>query len=528
MQFFVFKKDLGLLSAPGSKRKDLSLDGWTSVARLKGHFFDCLRSFGEIIPLDEKSSRQKLAALFKKPGVVFVRCHSAGEGIPPFWNEIPKRTLAHSLGTFLLPTLYHAIATSFVNTIWLVTTDFQMKRLKKYLGKAAPPMAVFTPRMDEESFFPPTRKQRLSARKKLGLYKKDIHIVYSGRWLATKGICQLARIFKLWPLSNVKITLVGAFNPSFPINYMSASHFTFADYFQREFILPGQGKQIRLLEPKAPDKLREILWGADIFTYPSVHEDENFGMAPREAALCGVPVVATDFCGLHPLVSSMPWGGIATYPTFSGPRFSLYQFRKLMDITLKESKFDYKDYSLIARKECNQDISRSSLKDALGLLLKMPLEPPLEKEAAEKKWRMNLFGYADERIPMAFAEKKERVPEGALVDGTGTYSENFPYRKFLQIIQGFYTTMDKAPSVKAGWTLRGFFRIALWKEEKRLVEFGFPGPRMKRYNDKEWGSLISCVKFERGLEITMRPLKTGQVRLAQELVDLGYIVPDQY
>ena len=526
MHFFAFKSDLDNLFSKHSQNKTFSLDSSTSVAKQKTHFFECIRSFGEITPLDKKLSLEELKSIFKKPDVIFIKVH--GEKTPPLWDIIPKRALIHSLGNFLFPESLLLLTRSSFNTIYLVTTDFQMIRLKKYLGKAAPLMAVFTPKLDDVNFFPPTKQQRLIARKNLAILDKEVHIVYAGRWLATKGICQLIRVLNLWPFENLKITLVGAFNPDFPIRQVSASHFTFTNYFKREFILRNKDKRIRLLKAREAADLKEILWSADLFVYASIHEDENFGMAPREAVLCGIPVVATDFCGLHPLALQMPWGGIATYPTFSGPRYSLYQFRNLITQAIKRKEWVTEERIISVKKECNPDISKSNLEKAIKLLLKMPLENKVEMHNIEKRRSLELLKYAHHNILSTFIEKKEKIPDGGLVDGTGLYMEKFSYTKLFQAMQELYSTMNKAPVVKAGDILRGFSRLALWREENTLVEFGFPGPRMKHYNDKEWNLLISCIKFERTSEITICPIKKDEINLAQELVDLGYIVPDFY
>jgi hypothetical protein len=224
----------------------------------------------------------------------------------------------------------------------------------------------------------------------------------------------------------------------------------------------------------------------------------------------------------------VPWGGITTYPTFSGPRYSLYQFRNLISQALKRKAGVSKKYGILVKKECNPETSKSNLKEAIEALLKTPLQKPREMQTAEKEGKLKLFRYADPKIAQAFLEKKEVIPEGALVDGTGLDTKTFPYRRFQQVVQGFYTTVDQTPTVKKGDRFRGFFRTTLWKEEQALVEFGFPGPRIKRYKDKEWETLISCVKWEKPSDIMLFPRNKEEIRLTQELVDLGYLVPDFY
>jgi hypothetical protein len=89
-----------------------------------------------------------------------------------------------------------------------------------------------------------------------------------------------------------------------------------------------------------------------------------------------------------------------------------------------------------------------------------------------------------------------------------------------------YTTHNKAPLVKPNERLRGFFRVGAWKEERAIIEFGFPGPRIKRYNIKDWQLLRSCIFSDKTNDITVSPRTVEQVRLVQELVELGYLVND--
>jgi hypothetical protein len=527
MRFYAFKSDLDYLPSTGNPDSVVSLNSTTSVRKLKAHFFECVRSLGNLTLLDENLSHSELASIFQQPDAVLAHVHRIQDS--PSWYAVPKRTLAHSLGDFLLPDpLYRYVTMHRANTVYLVTAAFQKARLEKHLGAAAPTMAVFAPRLDETLFRPPTPGERTSARAAFGLSEGAIHIVYAGRWLATKGLCQLLRAFHLWPMAKATITVVGGFERTFPIMFASASHYTFPSFFRREFVVHMKGKTLRMSDPLAGEGLRNALWSADLFVYPSVHEDENFGMAPREAILCGVPVVVADFCGLHPLASSMPWGGVATYPTLCGPRYSVWQLRKTIAEAVIAKRWDAETCAVAVRKECDPSVSRLSMEKAVTSLLSVPLVIPIEVREAERKGRNELFRYANSHVVRAFVDKAKEVPDGALVDGMGMHNPSFPELQLLQAIQGFYTSVDKAPIVEAGSRMRGFFRVSLWREERAIVEFGFPGPRMKRYGEADWASLVSCVTAGNRSDITMAPRTKAQIALAQDLVDLGYVVPDQF
>jgi hypothetical protein len=166
------------------------------------------------------------------------------------------------------------------------------------------------------------------------------------------------------------------------------------------------------------------------------------------------------------------------------------------------------------------------MRQAAEFLVRRPLKIPLEPKAARKKMMFDMIKYADENIVRTYIEKKETPVDGAYVDGTGFDKEGFPFRKFLQAVQGFYTTFDRPPEVRTGDRLRGFFRVAAWQEEQAIVEVGFPGPRVKHYNDKDWRALAACVENDNPNDLVLCPRTLNQVRLVQELVDLGYLVPD--
>jgi glycosyltransferase involved in cell wall biosynthesis len=524
MRFFAFKSDIEMKPAAPTRRRSFSVDASTSVIQHKRHFFETLKTIGTLIPMDEGISHKDAEKLLGQPDAIFAQMHNVVH--LTHWDRIPKRRFCHSLGDFMLPEVFFEPVNFDFNNVNLVTSDVQEKRLKKHLGLAAPATAVFTPRLNEQSFYPPDAKEKALARKKYGLGKNDVHIVYAGRWLATKGTCQLLRVLDLWPDKNVKVSLAGNFSPDFPLRMSGAVHFTFADYFKREFIARALDKQVRLFAAYAPDQLRELFWSADMFVYASGHEDENFGMAPREAALCGVPAVVTDFCGLHQIGAQMPWGCINTYPTFSGIRYSLKEFNGLLGKAAGKKDWDPQKCIAAVKKECSTDIARDNMRQAAESLLRQPLKKPLEPKAAKKKMMFDMIRYADENIARTLIEKKETPVDGAYVDGTGLDNEGFPYRKFLQAVQGFYTTFDKAPTVQPGDTLRGFFRVTAWPEEQAIVEVGFPGPRVKHYSDKDWRTLAACLQNDKPGYLVWRPRSLDQIRLAQELVDLGYLVPD--
>ncbi len=520
--FVCFKSELDDLSLR-SRGSGSSLNESTSVMKLKGHFFSSLASFGRVSVLDLQAGREDVRRLFARPETVFVMMHAGT--FPAYWHELPKRTLQHSLGSFLLPEYLFGELVSRANTISMVTTGFQAQRIRHYFKDVAPRLGVFTPRLDERIFFPPTAAERARARKSAGLRPGEKHIVYAGRWLPGKGICQIIRALSLWPLKGARVTFAGDFSPHFRLHANGANHLGFEEYFRRNAGVSGASAGwLRLAGRLSGDALRRLLWSADLFVYPSVHEDENFGLAPREAILCGVPALVTDFCGLHPLAALMPWAGVPTYPAFTGPRFSLYRLRELIARAL-ESDNDRVGPASAVRSECDPARARNNLREATACLLGEPLKKPPDLRLAERRARLELIRHADEKIAAVFLEKSAQ-PQGALVQGLGVHMKNFPFHAFFRTLQGIYTSTDTAWQVKRGDRLRGFFPVAAWKELRAVVELGYPGPRMRQYAPGEWNVLCSCVRPAGTGELSVVVSNKDQARLAQELVDLGYLVPD--
>jgi hypothetical protein len=334
----------------------------------------------------------------------------------------------------------------------------------------------------------------------------------------------LVRALNLWPIPNATVTLAGNYEPSFVLSQTGGVHYTFSNYFEREVLGCNQKIKVNLLKAHGPDALRELLWSADVFVYASVHEDENFGMVPREAALCGVPVVVSDFCGLGQLGRGVG-GLLPTYPTLAGPRYSLQQLRALIEESFTVNKIKLQKNIRFVVDECSPLKAKADLKKSAVSLLEQKLSSVVPHRKAAKELLARLLQYADPGILQAVIEKNKPIPEGLLVDGTGFHNTEYAYHRLLSTIQGFYTTTDKPPCIKAGDHLRGFFRLALWQEEKALVELGFPGPRCKRYRNEDWRDLTAGANTD-GNDMVFCPHNQNSVRLAQELVDLGYLVLD--
>jgi len=518
MKFYIFKNDY--LRPPQTDK--LSVVYWrTSVKEYSGWFFDCISRFGEIVPLDEKIREEELAGLLKTRDAIFLLPDNSMDiGID--WRRVPRRILDLTLGRLLIPrNIYNSKIVPSAQ-IGLVSTKYQADRMKSYFGGLVPELRVFPPKIDTDFYTIPDAKQRLAARRKEGIKEGQFHIVYAGRLIVTKGICQLIRTLDIWPIPGVILTLVGNIDYQAFMVFSFADHKTFQHFLNEEILQRKARPWLRFRQAETKEELRDLFWSADLFVNPSVHPDENFGITPREAVSCGVPVVTTNFCGLKSLAEGMPWKGIDTYPTHFGSRFSLRQLRDLLRKAYGELRlFGPQNYRRQVLKECDTAMSIKNLEEAILYLINKAPEAFLN-DAKRREWEIKkrLFNSSDLKFYQSYIEARTEFPKGAYIYGDRTFDPVLP------MVQGIYSSRNAPPQIGKGSRWRGFSRIALWRHEKAVVEFGFPGPRIRRYTGKSWNSLIACLSRGKPQEYVFIPRDNMQVSLIQELVDLGYLVSD--
>ena len=521
LKFYILENDY-LYCLKNDKEGRLAINAETSVIAYKGWFLDCLRQFGRVILVNESKLKEPaFKLLLKKKDALFVSVNFLP--VCDLLLKVPHRLLRLSLGALLLPKGLYASKCLPSAEVTLVSTKFQADRLNSYLEPLTPKMAVFSPKIETDYYVMPTKLQRSFARRIHGIKEGEYHIIYAGRWLVTKGICQLIRTLDIWPLSNIVLTLAGNVEEDNRIASSFAHHKTFSQFLSNELLGNIQRHQLRFQQAKDKKELRELFWSADLFVNLSIQPDENFGITPREAMSCGLPVLTTNFCGLQPLAETMPFKGVDTYPTLSGSRFSLKQFRVLLQRALSERNLlpgGY--YRKVVTEECNPKTQKDNLKDALAYLLKRPPEKPLNKGITQRNIKKKLLASVDDRVFEHYIDLRKELPTGAYTYGDG------PSNYAFSIAQGIYSAMVFPPKVKKGSIWRGFFRNALWEREKALIEFGFPGPRIRRYPKELWRSLIKSVHYQKSNEFVIIPEDKGQILITQELVDLGYLVSDDY
>ena len=520
-KFIVHIDDFDISVFTKKKLIEQKLSSATSVNQLKFDLFSLLSKIGTLIQIDNTFSKADIETLCNDENVIYTAVH----GNPP--EGVACKFLSHSLGGFMVTGGFLGGWEFRDATTNIVTSETQALQMKKSLKKACPNISIITPSISTGTFRIPAENEKQSIKKN----KEIFDLIYAGRFISNKGIAQLVRALNIWPNKNTELTLVGDFEPDFFIYHSNAYHTTFQDFFSREIIERSQNLKINVHSAVNSERLKDLYWNSDCFVYPSFHEDENFGLAPREALLCGIPSVVTDYCGLGQLRGSK--GGILkTYPSLGGVRYSLLELRneisKIQNWNHKERAESIHFNISFVKEECSQVNALCSIKKVLEKLKSTNIDPaPLGGWRSKKRFEL-LAGKNKRFFKKAIENKDNPIPQGLYVDGTGFIPQGkwFSEAYFMQTIQGMYTTLSAPPKVKKGEYYRGFWRIAMWVVEQSFVEFGFPGPRIKRYCKKDWDDLVAASINKKNTEVVFFPESTNQIALVQNLVELGYLVPD--
>ena len=507
-------------------REEHELDSSTSVSRLKRDFFQCLSTIGRVHRFNSRceSEMKEVRRALSMPSVI---CASFHENPP----ENYCRLLQHTKGGLMLPGGFLGGWTFRESTINLVETERQRAQLNSALGSSGPRLGVFAQRLAEEVFAPRIQAERMRLRESFNVKPNTTHLLYAGRFIANKGIVQLVRALNLWPISGAVLTLIGTFEDNFPISQSDSTHFVFRDFFRREVLDRSDHLKVNTLSPMSQKRLSNWYASADVFMYPSFHEDEASGNAPHEAVISGMPSIVTDWCGLGQLGRFTRGGYIRTYATLAGVRYSLAELREsVCRVSLLEKRRDARIANADAawvREAFNPVRMRESLTDTISSLLQVPAGPPPSGGWRCDQRARRLGEIAPSKFNHAVKLAGEPAPHGLYVDGGGCggdLSVSLPH--LLHAIQSIYTTWPVPPRVCAGVLLRGFWRVSLWPEERAIVEFGFPGPRLLRHDQESWEAIISSASIGPLGDVELRPVSTRSIEVLQRAVDLGYLVPD--
>jgi glycosyltransferase involved in cell wall biosynthesis len=168
-----------------------------------------------------------------------------------------------------------------------------------------------------------SKSLRSAKRRKLKFRESDFVILYTGRMTLQKNVVALLRAFASLPPEIIKksrLVFAGDFDDlAAPFAGMGTSAGSFYRLWQESLnALPKFVQSRVLVLPGASrEDLRGIYSAADLFVSLSLQHDEDFGMAPVEASISGLPLILTS------------WGGYAHFHA-AGPRV------KMVPVSIRE------------------------------------------------------------------------------------------------------------------------------------------------------------------------------------------------
>lgn len=495
------------------------LNSETSVSRLKTHFFETLSELGEVIKFSrgDAISGGELARAIDSPDTLIAAFHES----PP---ELSCRLLQHTKGGLMLPGGFLGPWTLRESTFNLVETKRQMVQINQSGATWPLNLGVYAQRLAREVFF-----SNHSRAPSIGRNTDQTALIYAGRFIPNKGLAQLIRGLNLWPLIGCSIKMVGDWEPNFFNSQSGGQCPHFRRWFEREVISRNLVTSLSVIPPVPQECLAQLYEEADAFVYPSFHEDEASGNAPHEAVLSGIPAVVTDWSGLGQLGRATRGGAVPTYPTLGGIRYSLRALREqIKRISQAEHCVVYDEILKDAEwvKETFEPmVMRRSLSSGIMGLLHHSTAPPLPGGWRTAERLEMMIRYGPPVVKDALVVNSSAVINGLYSDGLGYEHHDYSEAHFLTAIQSLYTTWPQPPRLRPGVSLHGFWRIGLWSDERALVEFGFPGPRVLRFSEADW----------KVVQASARPLGKGDfafeifnhraAEVLQPAVDLGYLVP---
>lgn len=503
------------------KGDEFKLDAETSVSKLKAHFFETLAELGEIRRFSRKDAviGNDLAQAISSPDAFVASFHE----VPP---ELPCRLLQHTKGALMLPGGFLDGWTLRDSTVSIVTSRSQASRLQNAFRDLQFATVPFYPRLDN-----PFQEPDRSVHDGVALNRFAVDLIYAGRWIANKGIAQVVRAMNLWPCGARSLRLIGSFEHGFPLSQAGGQHSNFDHFFQREIL--GRNRLLNISTEAAlpPEMLACRFRNSRVFLYPSFHEDENYGMAPREAAHCGAIPVVSDICGLGEFGTKASGGLLKTWPTLGGIRYSLRalsdEVSRVLSWKDEERQQAHESNRRVLNAEGCPDASRDQLLKAMGTLLDRPAaSPPVGGWRSQTRIE-TLATRGPESFREALSHGPNSDPDGLYVEGLGYHHQAYSEARFLTAIQGLYTTWPRPPGLLQGARLHGFWRVSLWEEERAIVELGFPGPRLLRFSGTEWASVRSAARSIGAGELEFEIRDAGTAVILQRAIDLGYLVPNQ-
>lgn len=225
-----------------------------------------------------------------------------------------------------------------------------------------------------EDVFHFDKLKRAKFRDQFQIKRNECAFLYTGRLSEQKKVRELMKqfsfILKMKP--SAKLFIAGGFDDlgipyigkeALPGSYLAKWMITY-DKIQNEW---GKEK-VYFLGNLSASKLADAYNGCDVFVSLSVHNDEDFGMSPAEAGMCGCRLILSD------------WGGYSSFKEYSPSHCHLFNVEvnkdaiqlnkaQILKLLLKHGEVAEEDERTLIAKNFKEALSVTSLGSILGRLL---------------------------------------------------------------------------------------------------------------------------------------------------------------
>ncbi|MCC6278524.1 MAG: glycosyltransferase family 4 protein [Oligoflexia bacterium] len=290
----------------------------------------------------------------------------------------------HVYGDFILNSKYWSLWQDSIKGFraeWVCASDRQANLVRSFfIDRCSVSWVCPFPVEANEFTFKPTKREQI--RKALNIKERDFVFLYSGRLSMQKNTTAICRAFSWLHESffdTTHLILMGNFDDQgAPFNSTSTMRSgEFYHLWKSEFNrLPEKSqKRIRIIQSLAPKQVSQIYCASDAFISLSLQHDEDFGMAPAEAAVSGLPLILTDWGGYSGF-KNMGFAGlwIPVKIESRGPEFDINDATISMSqlLTNRRSDEQRREFSELAKSKLNiKEVARIIIKNTFNI------EPPI-------------------------------------------------------------------------------------------------------------------------------------------------------
>jgi len=305
---------------------------WVSCQSITGNLLRCYSSLfpsqNRLFLIEEPTNTHQLRRLateillYDPERLVFID-HAPHPGpllslLHEMQSDFSAQIVFHIFGDFTLQAREWLTIESLLkkHSTLFISASFNHNQLLQSLIDASPNSFATIPfPVDSKHFFHESVPANFSWRQKLSTPESDFVFLYSGRLSLQKNIHSLIRVFssyllqinpqaELWlagPADDLGLPYLGKKNPAGLYSHEVVS--------QIQQALPEKLRyRVRYLGDFDSKNLRRLCLEADHYVSLSTHNDEDYGMAPAEALMSGLPCLLTQWGGFSSFQKLVPSG----------------------------------------------------------------------------------------------------------------------------------------------------------------------------------------------------------------------------